>query len=250
MHLDRVCPISITLCCFQIWFHLPVAIPWAPPCVGIWTLQLDLQGLDHSCTWRGRTEQRDRSDSKLHTRAEEKWFVFSRAPWAKIGGWADRKQRLQLHFSCLECDKPSVPSQHILVRRMVKGWRTYCLCNKTKNAFLTVRKETVLLGIHAYSKCTCWKYLQSAPAKWIVYLYNNNNAVLSSCDLEPSKGSGCSGCSCSVDKPNPTIPNGKTNPPTTSLPCICLWTTFVNSVTLLRGVQWSQGNTFSWGIQR
>lgn len=132
MHLDRVCPISITLCCFQIWFHLPVAIPWAPPCVGIRTLQLDLQGLDHFCTWRDRTEQRDRSDSKLHTRAEEKWFVFSRAPWAKIGGWADRKQRLQLHFSCLECDKPSVPSQHILVRRMVKGWRTYCLCNKTK----------------------------------------------------------------------------------------------------------------------
>lgn len=72
----------------------------------------------------------------------------------------------------------------------------------------------MLLGIHTYSKCTCWKYLSSAPAKCIGYLYHNNNAVRSSCDLELNKGSRCLGCSCSGEtsacNAGPAIPNGKT----------------------------------------
>lgn len=78
----------------------------------------------------------------------------------------------------------------------------------------------------------------------VVCTSNNNNAVLSSCDLQPSKGSGCS---CSEETPghnrSPTIPKSRSNPPTTSLPCSCFWTIFMNSFTLLRGRQWRQGYT-------
>ena len=38
MHLDRGCLTSITLYCFRALFHLPVNIPWAPPCACVRTL--------------------------------------------------------------------------------------------------------------------------------------------------------------------------------------------------------------------
>lgn len=71
-------------------YHLPVAIPWAPPCADTQTNE----GWIPSCTWSDRTSVWSCPDSDC-TQVQGKYSLSSQE---KLSCWADGRQRLQLVF--------------------------------------------------------------------------------------------------------------------------------------------------------